>query len=133
MGTGWGILQLILLLSLGVIARIRNFAANLSKNRWAQGFTFVFLLLIISTLLDLPLDFSTATMSRVAYGQSVQGWGTLGMGRSKKLPADIRLRRTSGDALVLGNPAQIAHTLVVLVLGPRDALRAPLCLLLHRC
>ena len=74
-GTGWGILQLILLLSLGVIARIRNFAANLSKNRWAQGFTFVFLLLIISTLLDLPLDLYSHHV-QVAYGQSVQGWGS---------------------------------------------------------
>src|SRR5271155_394895 len=34
--SGWGILQLILLLGLGIAARMRNFAVNTSKNRWIQ-------------------------------------------------------------------------------------------------
>ena len=42
LGSGWGILQLILLLALGVVARMRNVAVNLSRNRWAQGFIFIF-------------------------------------------------------------------------------------------
>ena len=54
--TGWGILQLILLLALGVAARMRNVAVNVSKNRWVQGFTFTFLLLFITSLLNLPLE-----------------------------------------------------------------------------
>ena len=75
MGSGWGIVQLILLLGLGVVARMRNVAVNLSRNRWVQGFTFVFLLLLATTLLDLPLDLYGHHVE-VAYGQSVQGWGS---------------------------------------------------------
>jgi Zn-dependent protease with chaperone function len=73
--TGWGILQLILLLALGVAARMRNVAVNVSKNRWAQGFTFTFLLLFITSLLNLPLDMVGHHVS-VAYAQSVQHWGS---------------------------------------------------------
>ena len=75
LGSGWGILQLILLLMLGLVARMRNAAMNLSKNRWVQGFSFTFLLLLASTLLDLPLDLY-AHHAAVVYGQSVQGWGS---------------------------------------------------------
>ncbi len=73
--TGWGILQLILLLALGVAARMRNVAVNVSKNRWVQGFTFTFLLLFITSLLNLPLDMVGHHVS-VAYAQSVQHWGS---------------------------------------------------------
>jgi STE24 endopeptidase len=73
--TGWGILQLILLLALGVAARMRNVAVNVSKNRWTQGFTFTFLLLFITTLLNLPLDMVGHHVS-IAFGQSVQHWGS---------------------------------------------------------
>ncbi len=45
-GEGWGILQLLMLLALGVPARMRNVAENLTKNRWAQCFVFVFLFLL---------------------------------------------------------------------------------------
>jgi STE24 endopeptidase len=73
--TGWGILQLILLLALGVAARMRNVAVNISKNRWVQGFTFAFLLLFVTTLLNLPLDMVGHHVS-IAFGQSVQHWGS---------------------------------------------------------
>ncbi|HEY6412979.1 MAG TPA: M48 family metalloprotease [Edaphobacter sp.] len=73
--TGWGILQLILLLALGVAARMRNVAVNMSKNPWAQGFTFTFLLLFVTTLLNLPLDMVGHRVS-IAFGQSVQHWGS---------------------------------------------------------
>src|SRR6266851_10370751 len=49
LGSGWGILQLILLLSLGIAARMRDFAVNLSRNRWVQGFVFTFLFLLTTT------------------------------------------------------------------------------------
>jgi Zn-dependent protease with chaperone function len=75
LGSGWGILQLILLLALGAVRRMRNFAVNLSRNRWARGFTFTLLLLLASTLLDLPLEMY-GHRAAVAYGQSVQGWGS---------------------------------------------------------
>ena len=75
LGSGWGILQLILLLSLGIAARMRNFVVNLSRNRWVQGFVFTFLFLLTTTLLGLPLDMY-GHHAAVAYGQSVQHWGS---------------------------------------------------------
>jgi len=75
LGEGWGILQLVLLLVLGVPARMRNVAESLTKNRWGQCFVFVFLLLLAITLLDLPLRVYGHHMA-VTYGLSVQGWGS---------------------------------------------------------
>src|SRR6516225_3930160 len=53
LSSGWGIFQLILLLGFGVVAHMRNIAVNLSKNRWAQGYVFTFLLLLTTSLLTL--------------------------------------------------------------------------------
>src|SRR5438270_3520664 len=74
-GEAWEILQLVLLLALGVPARMRNIAENLTKNRWVQGFVFVFLLLLTITLLNVPLRIYGHHVA-VAYGLSVQGWGS---------------------------------------------------------
>jgi STE24 endopeptidase len=73
--TGWGILQLILLLTLGIAAWMRDRAVGFSRNRWVQGFAFVFLLLAITTLLGLPLDMYGHHVS-LQYGISVQHWGS---------------------------------------------------------
>jgi STE24 endopeptidase len=73
--SGWGIVQLILLLHYGVIARMRNFAEDASKNRLVQGYLFTFFLLLATTLLTLPLDMFGHHVS-LAYGISVQGWGS---------------------------------------------------------
>jgi STE24 endopeptidase len=73
--SGWGILQLILLLTLGIAAWMRDRAVRLSRNRWVRGFGFVFLLLAITTLLGLPLDMYGHHVS-LQYGISVQGWGS---------------------------------------------------------
>jgi STE24 endopeptidase len=73
--TGWGIVQLVLLLVLGVAAWMRDVAVKRSGNRWVQGFTFFFLLLAITTALGLPLDMYGHHLS-VEYGQSVQHWGS---------------------------------------------------------
>ncbi len=73
--TLWGIVVLALVLQLGIAARMRNFAVNISKNRWAQGFTFFFLFLVLTTLLSLPLDMYGQHV-RSAYGLSVQHWGS---------------------------------------------------------
>ena len=75
LGEGWGILQLVVLLALGVPARMRNVAENLTKNRWGQGFVFVFLFLLAITLLNVPLRVYGHHVA-VAYGLSVQGWGS---------------------------------------------------------
>ena len=74
-GEGWGILQLVLLLALGVPAGMRNVAENLTKNRWGQCFVFVFLFLLAITMLNVPLRIYGHHVS-VAYGLSVQGWGS---------------------------------------------------------
>jgi STE24 endopeptidase len=74
-GEGWGILQLVLLLALAVPARIRNVAENLTKNSWGQCFVFVFFLLLTITLLNVPLRVY-GHHTAVAYGLSVQGWGS---------------------------------------------------------
>jgi Zn-dependent protease with chaperone function len=72
--TGWGILQLVLLLALGVAAWMRDVAVKASGNRWVQGYAFLLLLLAISTVLDLPLDMYGHHVS-MEYGMSVQHWG----------------------------------------------------------
>jgi STE24 endopeptidase len=74
-GEGWAILQLVLLLALGVPAGMRNVAENLTKNRWGQGFVFVFLFLLAITLLNVPLRLYGHHVA-IAYGLSVQGWGS---------------------------------------------------------
>ena len=74
-GALWGILSLYLILQLGIAARLRNVANNLSKNRWAQCFIFFFEFMVLATLLSLPLDLYSHHVS-LAYGLSVQGWGS---------------------------------------------------------
>ena len=73
--TGWGILQLVLLLALGVAAWMRDVAVRTSGNRWVQGYAFLLLLLAITTVLDLPLDMYGHHVS-LEYGMSVQHWGS---------------------------------------------------------
>jgi STE24 endopeptidase len=74
-GILWGIVVLFLILQLGIAARMRNFAVNIFANRWAQGFTFFFLFLFLTTLLSLPLDMYEHHV-RSANGLSVQHWGS---------------------------------------------------------
>lgn len=74
-GEGWGILQLILLLALGVPARMRNIAENVTKSRWGQSFIFAFLFLLAITLLDAPLTLYGHHVA-LTYKLSVQGWGS---------------------------------------------------------
>jgi len=74
-GTVWGILSLWLILKLRIVARMRDLAVNISKNRWAQGYLFLFEFLVITFLLGLPIDLYDQHVQR-AYGLSVQGWGS---------------------------------------------------------
>ena len=74
-GSGWGIAQLVLLLSLGIAARMRDVVMDSTGHRWVQGFFFTFLLLLVTTLLMLPLNLY-GHHEAVAYGQSVQSWGS---------------------------------------------------------
>jgi len=74
-GTAWGILELLLLLELGVPARMRNLVENLTRSRWLQCFSFVFLFLLTLSLLNLPLRIYGHHVALV-FGLSVQGWGS---------------------------------------------------------
>jgi STE24 endopeptidase len=69
----WGILQLVLLLALGAVARMRDRAVAVSRNRWLQAAIFVFLLLFTRLLLNLPLNLFGHHLS-LRYGFSIQRW-----------------------------------------------------------
>ncbi len=71
----WGPAQLLLILSLGVAAAMRDLVLRMSRNRWAQGFAFVGLLLLLIGLLNLPLEIYGHHVA-LTYGLSVQGWGS---------------------------------------------------------
>jgi STE24 endopeptidase len=70
-----GVVVLLLLLRLGIAARLRDFAESLSGNRWLQGLVFVPLLIGILDLCDLPVHLYGHSLS-LRYEQSVQGWGS---------------------------------------------------------
>jgi STE24 endopeptidase len=72
-GTAWAILTLFLLLHFGVIGRMQRAATSRFRNRWAQGYFFLLLFLLASTLLSLPLDLYSQHLRR-SYGLSVQTW-----------------------------------------------------------
>lgn len=71
----WGIAQILLLLWLGVIAWMRDRAVRAGRNRWLQGYLFLLLFLIVTTLLELPLDLYSHHLS-LKYGLSVQRWAS---------------------------------------------------------
>ena len=70
-----GVLVLVLLLSLGIVAKFRDFAERVTGNRWLQGLLFVPLLIATLDLCDLPIHLYGHTLS-LRYEQSVQGWGS---------------------------------------------------------
>ena len=69
----WGILQLAILLWLGVIASMRDIALRAGRNRWLQGYVFLFLFLLAGFILDLPISLYQHRLS-LQYGLSVQRW-----------------------------------------------------------
>jgi Zn-dependent protease with chaperone function len=73
--SGWGMLEMLLLLVLGVAAWMRDTAVKLTRNWVAQCFVFVLLLSIVSTALSLPLEIYGHHLG-LQYGQSVQHWGS---------------------------------------------------------
>lgn len=72
-GSVWSILQLLLLLALGVPARLRDLAARWVGNRLAQCFLFTLLLFGAMAVLDAPLYVYGHHLG-LAYGLSVQHW-----------------------------------------------------------
>ena len=74
-GAIWGIVYLVLLLSLGVVRRVQDEVTQRFRSRWLQCFYFLLLFGIITSLLDLPLAVYGHWL-RLHYGLSVQGWGS---------------------------------------------------------
>jgi Zn-dependent protease with chaperone function len=71
----WEVVLLVGILALGIAPRIRTFAERVSRRRIVQALVFAPLLLGLIGHLTLPLDAWGHRLS-VAYGQSVQGWGS---------------------------------------------------------
>jgi len=70
-----GIVAAWLLLQLGIAARFRDIAENVSVHRWVQGLVFVPLLALAVELCSLPLSIYGHALS-LRYEQSIQGWGS---------------------------------------------------------
>ena len=69
------IVALFLILQLGIAARMREVAVGVSRNRWAQGYTFFLFFLFFTTLISLPLDIYRQHVL-ISDGLSVQSWGS---------------------------------------------------------
>lgn len=70
-----GGLFLFLILRLGVAAKFRDIAENVSEKRWVQGVVFVPLLFLTIDALELPISVYWHSLS-LRYEQSIQGWGS---------------------------------------------------------
>src|SRR5690242_17192337 len=70
-----GAIFLFLILRLGIAARLRDIAENVSQNRWVQGIVFVPLLRLLVGVLGLPVRMYWQRLS-LYYHRSVQGWGS---------------------------------------------------------
>ena len=68
-------LFLFLLLRLGVAAKFRDIAENVSEKKWVQGMVFVPLLFLTIDALDLPISVYWHALS-LRYEQSIQSWGS---------------------------------------------------------
>jgi Zn-dependent protease with chaperone function len=64
---------LLLILRLGVAAKFRDIAENVSDKRWIQGLVFAPLVLATIDILELPLRIYWHSLS-LRYEQSIQGW-----------------------------------------------------------
>jgi STE24 endopeptidase len=71
----WGIGVVWLLLATGGAARLEACARGVSRHRWLQGIVFFAAVLTLMSLGSLPLEIYGHHVS-VAYGISIQGWGS---------------------------------------------------------
>jgi STE24 endopeptidase len=71
----YGVLALILILRLGIAAKLRGIAQHLSENRILQSIIFAPLLILLVDVLDLPLRVCWHMIS-LHYQQSIQGWAS---------------------------------------------------------
>jgi STE24 endopeptidase len=68
-------LFLLLILSLGIAVKYRDWAEKAAKSRFLQALIFTPLLLLTIAILNLPMDIYQHSISR-QYGLSVQGWAS---------------------------------------------------------
>jgi STE24 endopeptidase len=71
----YGVLVLVLILRLGIAAKLRDVAQHATENHALQAVIFAPLLILLVDLLDLPLRLYWHMLS-LRYEQSVQGWGS---------------------------------------------------------
>ena len=74
-GMVFGIAVLLVLLKLRVAPAFRDLAERLSRNSFVQALVFVPLLTLLISVISLPVDIYGHHIS-LAYGLSVQGWGS---------------------------------------------------------
>ena len=72
---GWGIAVLLVLLRLGVVARLRDFAERRGAKGWLEALIFVPSLVFLLGVLRLPISVYGHGLS-LRYQQSVEGWGS---------------------------------------------------------
>jgi STE24 endopeptidase len=73
--TVWGILCLVLLLHLGIVARLRDLAERVGNRRYVQSLIFVPGLILLLGALHLPVSLYAHRLV-LQYELSVQGWGS---------------------------------------------------------
>jgi STE24 endopeptidase len=73
--TAWGILSLVLLLRLGIVARLRDFAEGVSGSRFVQSLIFVPGMIVLLAALHFPISIYGHKLV-LRYELSVQGWGS---------------------------------------------------------
>jgi STE24 endopeptidase len=71
----FGFLVLLLILRMGIAAKLRDIAERAAENRFVQGLVFTALLCSLLDVLDLPLRIYWHSLS-LRYEQSIQGWGS---------------------------------------------------------
>lgn len=106
-GSLWGLAILWLLLATHWAAGLAVWTERKLYHRWLQGLLFFAIFLIVTTLISLPLDLISHTVSR-QYGISVQGWGSWFGDQGKGL----------GLSLLLGTPVLLLFNWLVRV-SPR--------------
>jgi STE24 endopeptidase len=84
----WSILALLAILKLGWASRIRDWAVSHTQRRWLQGLSFIPLLLLLTTVLQLPLSIAGHHVS-LSYGQSIQSWGSWFLDWTKAVLLDL--------------------------------------------
>jgi STE24 endopeptidase len=68
------VVGLLIILRIGIVGRLRDFAERASERRWLQGLIFIPLLVILVDLFELPVSLYWHALS-LRYEQSVEGWG----------------------------------------------------------